>query len=75
MTNKTLKNRLSMACFTVAFAMPKIGAVIASLPSAALIGLGLWHLLFDDQRLNLGYAFCFFLIPGLILFLTIRMLR
>lgn len=75
MTNKTLKDRLSMAFVTVALAMPKIGAVIACLPSAAMIGLGLWHLLFDDQRLNLGYAFCFFLIPGLILFLTIRMLR
>ena len=53
----------------------RIGAGIACLPSAALILLGLYGLIFGALRLTRGSALLFFLLPGLVLFLTVRVLR
>ena len=52
-----------------------IGMVLACLPSAALIALGLFGILFGAQRLTWGSALLFFLGPGLVLFLLIRLFR
>lgn len=52
-----------------------IGMVLACLPSAALIALGLFGILFGAQRLTWGSALLFFLLPGLVLFLLILLLR
>ena len=51
-----------------------IGAGIACLPSAALMLLGLYGLLFRSLRLTWGCAALFFLLPGLVLFLLILLL-
>ena len=53
----------------------RIGAVIVCVPSAALILLGLYGLLFRTLRLTWGSALLFFLLPGLVLFLLILLLR
>lgn len=53
----------------------RIGAVIACVPPAALILLGLYGLLFRTLRLTWGSALLFFLLPGLVLFLLILLLR
>ena len=53
----------------------RIGAVIACIPSAALILLGLYALVFGAGRLTWGSALLFFLLPGLVLFLLILLLR
>lgn len=53
----------------------RIGAVLACLPHVAMMGLGLFGLIFGAIRLTWGSALLFFLAPGLSLWLTLRMLR
>ena len=53
----------------------RIGAVVACIPPVALMLLGLYGLLFRTLRLTWGSAVLFFLLPGLVLFLLILLLR
>lgn len=53
----------------------RIGAVLACLPHAVMMGLGLFGLIFGALRLTWGSALLFFLAPGLSLWLSVRMLR
>ena len=53
----------------------RIGAAVACVPPAALMLLGLFVTVVGAVRLTWGSALLFFLLPGLVLFLLIRLLR